>query len=208
MSNCHYPFQLEPLPYAENALASVIDAETLRLHHGAHLKTYVDNLNAALAPLTDFHQMSLEDLILNHGQLPPTAQMPVWNNAGGVYNHNLYFSLLAEKPGTPSKTFSDALNAAFGSMEGFKTAMKTAAMAQFGSGYSWLVLDAGKLTVIKTANQDTPLPSKLKPLLLIDVWEHAYYLKYRNLRASYLDAFWQIVNWDKISQLYDQACKG
>ena len=168
----------------------------------------MDNLNAALAPLADFHTMTLTDLIVQNATLPAAAQTPVWNNAGGVYNHNLYFSLLGPNPGQPTPALSQALNETFGSMEGFKTAMKTAAMAQFGSGYAWLVLDQDKLVIVKTANQDTPLPSGFKPLLLVDVWEHAYYLKYQNMRAAYLDAFWNVVNWSQVSQLYDQARQG
>ena len=208
MPECHYPFALEPLPYGYDALSAAIDPETVRIHHDRHLKTYVDNLNAALAPLADFHTMTLTDLIVQNATLPAAAQTPVWNNAGGVYNHNLYFSLLGPNPGQPTPALSQALNETFGSMEGFKTAMKTAAMAQFGSGYAWLVLDQDKLVIVKTANPDTPLPSGFKPLLLVDVWEHAYYLKYQNMRAAYLDAFWNVVNWSQVSQLYDQARQG
>ena len=203
-----YPFELMPLPYSYDALEPYMDAETLHYHHDKHLKTYIDNLNKILKDYPQYHDWTLEDILKNLDEFPEDIRQTVMNNAGGVYNHNLYFSLLSPNPGQPAPSLSQALNATFGSMDGFKTAMKTAAMAQFGSGYAWLVLDQDKLVIVKTANQDTPLPSGFKPLLLVDVWEHAYYLKYQNMRAAYLDAFWNVVNWSRVSQLYDQARQG
>jgi len=208
MQQNHYPFALEPLPYDNTALSCAIDPETVRIHHDLHLKTYVDNLNAALAPLTDFHSTPLEQLLTCNDKLPEASRLVVWNNGGGVYNHNLYFSLLCPEAPSMPQALADGLTQSFGSVDSFKEAMKAAALSQFGSGYAWLVFDQGKLAIIKTANQDTPLPTGQKPLLLIDVWEHAYYLRYQNRRAEYLDTIWNIINWNEVGRLYDQARKG
>ena len=208
MQQNHYPFTLEPLPYDYDALSGVIDPETVRIHHDLHLKTYVDNLNTALAPLTDFHSMPLEQLLADNDKLPEASRLAVWNNGGGVYNHNLYFSLFCPEAPSMPKSLADGLTQSFGSVEQFKQAMKAAALSQFGSGYAWLVFDQGKLAIVKTANQDTPLPTGQKPLLLIDVWEHAYYLRYQNRRAEYLDTIWNIINWNEVGRLYDQARMG
>jgi Fe-Mn family superoxide dismutase len=205
MYSNHYPFAVQPLPYSENALEVAIDATTLRIHHDRHLKTYVDDLNAALAAHPEFHTWSLEQLITQNGNLPTEIQMAVWNNAGGVYNHNLQFSLLDPAPCQPSAELNGVIIHAFGSLEGFKTAFKTTALSVFGSGYAWLVMDHNRPVIVKTANQDTPLPSGFKPLLLVDVWEHAYYLKYQNMRAAYLDSIWKVVSWKKVEELYQAA---
>ena len=208
MDQLHYPFALQPLPYDYQALSAAIDPETVRIHHDLHLKTYVDKLNAALAPLPQFHNTPLCQLLTQNDQLPENVRLEVWNNGGGVYNHNLYFSLLTPHPSPLPQPLADAFTQTFGSFEAFKAAMKEAALSQFGSGYAWLVSDKSSLSILKTANQDTPLSTGQTPLLLIDVWEHAYYLRYQNRRAEYLDTLWQVINWAAVGQRYDQARMG
>ncbi|WMJ22570.1 superoxide dismutase [Paludicola sp. MB14-C6] len=203
-----YPFQLKPLNYSYNALEPYIDEETVRIHHDKHLKTYVDNLNKALQPYPEYHNLSLTQLVKNYMQLPTKLQTAVRNNAGGVYNHNLYFDIM-NKPSnsTPQGLLEIAINNTFGSFDEMKNHIKAAALGQFGSGYAWLVVDSyGNLKVIPTPNQDTPLPQNTCPILIIDVWEHAYYLKYQNRRAEYIDNWWNVVNWNKVLENY-MACK-
>lgn len=198
----HYPFTLKPLPYSYDALEPVISEETLHFHHDKHLQTYVDNLNKALADYPKYHNVSLEDLIVMVPTLPGELKTPVQNNAGGVYNHQLYFdamipyakALSEQNEDTPLK---QAIIKDFGSLEEWKTQMKASALSQFGSGWAWLVQNnAGTLSIINTANQDTPLGFDLKPILLVDVWEHAYYLQYQNRRNEYLEHWFQIVNYN------------
>lgn len=199
-----YPFTLQPLPYAYNALEPYIDEETMHLHHDHHLKTYVEKLNEALEPFPTYHSWTLEELITNCHTLPGKLQTPVRHNAGGVYNHNLYFASMRppEKQRIP-EIFYKELCTYFGSWENFKESFSQAAVNQFGSGYAWLAVGHRKsLKIINTPNQDTPLTKNLQPILTIDVWEHAYYLKYKNMRADYIENWFNLINWDIVTQRY------
>jgi Fe-Mn family superoxide dismutase len=197
----HYPFTLEPLPYDYDALVPYIDARTLHFHHDKHLQTYVDNLNKALENYPEYHDCSLEDLLLQNEELPDEIRTAVKNNAGGVYNHELYFACMGKvNHSMPSGALLDAINESFGSFDQWKEEMKAAALAQFGSGWAYLVEDEdAKLSIVKTPNQDTPLPMGLKPVVLVDVWEHAYYLQYQNRRAEYVDNWFATVDWDAVA---------
>ena len=190
-----YPFQLPPLPYAYDALESYIDEETMHLHHDRHFQTYIDNLNKALEPYPVYHTWTLEKLLANLDHLPPSLRTAVREQGGGVYNHDLYFDTMI--PG--GKPMPQEIALAFGGEEPWKTEMKNAALGQFGSGFAWLVSDcSGKLSVVALPNQDNPLSIGLYPLLPLDVWEHAYYLKYHNLRGDYIDNWFRIINWDMV----------
>ena len=196
-------FTLPPLPYAFNALEPHIDARTMEIHHGKHHNTYVTNLNNAIAG-SDAEKLSIEEICKNISSYP----VAVRNNGGGHYNHSLFWTVLSPKgSGAPSGELADAINAAFGSFEEFKTKFNAAATGRFGSGWAWLIKDgSGKLNITSTPNQDNPLmdvaEAKGTPVLGLDVWEHAYYLKYQNKRADYLAAFWNVVNWKKVSDRY------
>lgn len=200
----HYPFELPPLSYSYHALEPYIDSETMRLHHDKHFGAYVENLNRALEKLPAYHHWPLTRLIRENGGLPFQLQTAVWNNAGGVYNHDLYFRILG-KPGEKSAPgpLSKAIETAYGSFENFEEHLKQSALSQFGSGYAWLVSDRrGRLKIVTTLNQGTPLPRGFHPILLVDVWEHAYYLRYRNRRAEYLDAFFHVLNYTEAENNY------
>lgn len=203
----HYPFTLEPLPYAYDALEPQIDAETLHFHHDKHLQTYVDNLNKTLENYPDYQDWSLEKLITQGDSLPEAIRTPVRNNAGGVYNHQLYFRCMGpEKDTRPSQRLLEEINRYFGSFEDWKEKMKNAAVTQFGSGWAWLVVDQeGRMHVVKTPNQDTPLPSFMRPLLLVDVWEHAYYLQYQNRRPEYVDRWFSVINWKQVEENFEKS---
>lgn len=203
----NYPFHLQPLPYRYDVLMPHISEQTLGFHHDKHLQTYVDNLNKILEPYPELHDWSLEKLLLKLAQLPDNIQIPVKNNAGGVYNHELYFNCMTNSDKhEPEGALADAINQSFGSFDAWKEEMKNAALTQFGSGYAWLVLgEGGKLCIHKTLNQDTPLSCCVKPLLLVDVWEHAYYLDYQNRRAEYLDNWFDVIDWNKVEETYNQA---
>ena len=198
----HYPFSLPPLPYAYDALLPQIDEKTLHFHHDKHFAAYVDNLNKLLADQPEYQSWSLEQLCRDWCQLPDNIRQGVRNNAGGVYNHDLYFKTMAPTPAsTPSGDLAGAVTRDFGDLQALKDAMKAAALGQFGSGWAWLTSDReGRLSVQKTANQDTPLP--LCPLLACDVWEHAYYLQYQNRRAEYFENWWQLVDWPQLTETY------
>ena len=198
----HYPFSLPPLPYAYDALLPQIDEKTLHFHHDKHFAAYVDNLNKLLADQPEYQSWSLEQLCRDWCQLPDNIRQGVRNNAGGVYNHDLYFKTMAPTPAsTPSGDLAGAITRDFGDLQALKDAMKAAARGQFGSGWAWLTSDReGRLSVQKTANQDTPLP--LCPLLACDVWEHAYYLQYQNRRAEYFENWWQLVDWPQLTETY------
>lgn len=201
----NYPFELMALPYDYNALEPYIDEETLHYHHDKHLKTYVDNLNKALKDYPQLHSMNLPTLIVNIESLPSEIQTAVRNNGGGVFNHNLYFSAMRKprEDNQPSGELAEKINKKFGSYEDFKKALTDKALGQFGSGYAWLVTDReGNLDVLSTPNQNTPIGSETMPLLPLDVWEHAYYLKYKNKRAEYAENFFKLINWDYIEELY------
>ena len=202
--NQHYPFVNPPLPYDYDALNPFIDTKTMHLHHDRHLQTYVDNLNKSLKDYPEFHDWSLEQLLTNIGSLPVDIQIPVKNNGGGVYNHIFYFNGM-----TNSETRSQAgmlylaIVKDFGSAERFLYEFKNHALSVFGSGYAWLVSNqTGKLKIITTANQDTPISQHLCPIATIDVWEHAYYLKHYNERTAYIDDWFSVVNWVYAAELY------
>lgn len=193
-------FTLAPLPYAHDALEPHIDTLTMQIHHGKHHQAYVDNLNKAVAG-TDNENKSLEELVAVAGSISPAVR----NNGGGHWNHTFFWeSLGANKGGAPTGKLADAINEAFGSFDTFKEKFAAAGMTRFGSGWAWLIVKDGKLEITSTPNQDNPLMDvtevKGKPILGVDVWEHAYYLKYQNRRADYLAAFWNVVNWDKVAE--------
>jgi len=198
-------FQLPPLPYAPDALEPHIDTRTMEIHHDKHHQAYVTNLNNAIAG-TDAEKMSIEDICKNISKLP----MAVRNNDGGHYNHSLFWTIMAPNAGgAPKGKLADAINSAFGSFDEFKTKFNQAAATRFGSGWAWLIKNAaGKLEVCSTPNQDNPLMDvaevKGTPLLGIDVWEHAYYLHYQNRRPDYCTAFWNVVNWDEVSNRFEK----
>lgn len=195
--NNTYPFTLPELPYAYDALEPYIDEETMHYHHDKHFKTYVDKLNKALEPYPEYHSWTLEELLLRLAELPKELKDAVRDNGGGVYNHDMYFDIMAPA----GQSVSTAVAEAFGGVENFKKTMKEAALSRFGSGFAWLAKDAdGCLQVIALANQDNPLSQGLTPVMLLDVWEHAYYLKYKNLRADYIDQWFHVVNWNAVAE--------
>ena len=199
----HYPFALPPLPYGYDALLPEIGERTLHFHHDKHFQTYIDNLNKLLETHPEVQDWPLERLVQEWPRLPEDIRQGVRNNAGGVYNHDLYFKTLHPAPASaPGPVLQGAIDRDFGDLQELKRAMKEAALGQFGSGWAWLASDdQGRLSVRKTPNQDTPLP--LTPLLACDVWEHAYYLDYNNRRADHLNALWRIVDWNEVEKRYD-----
>ncbi len=199
-----YPYPLVPLPYAYDALEPHIDLETLHFHHDKHLKTYVENLNKAIEPYPDLHNKTLLSLLLNLDKVPDEIKTPVKNNGGGVYNHQLYFeSMNPSGKKEPGGAFLGRVNHKFGNVDNLKAELKSKGLSQFGSGYAWLVATQDdELMVVNLPNQETPLPLNLKPLLLVDVWEHAYYLKYQNRRAGYLDNWMSLINWQVVEDRY------
>lgn len=199
---------LPDLPYSFAALEPNIDSKTMEIHHGKHHQAYVDKLNAALENHSDLAAKSLHELIANINQLPETVRTPIRNNGGGHWNHTFFWNLMTPggNPGI-SEALSDAIDASFESMDKFKEAFAQAAVGRFGSGWAWLIVDAdGKLKITSTANQDNPLmdvaETKGNPILGLDVWEHAYYLKYQNKRPDYIAAWWNVVDWGKVSELF------
>jgi Fe-Mn family superoxide dismutase len=201
--------QLPDLPYAANALEPHIDERTMQIHHGKHHNTYVTNLNNALADHADLQDKSAEELISDLDSLPEGIRTAVRNNGGGHVNHSIFWSTMGPNAGgEPTGEIADAINAAFGSFDEFKAKVKAAATGQFGSGWAWLSVDgSGNLEVKGYPNQDNPLMEGKKPILGIDVWEHAYYLKYQNLRPDYVDAWWNVVDWNAVNERY-KAAKG
>ena len=200
-------FTLPALPYSHDALEPHIDTATMQIHHGKHHQAYVDNLNKAIAG-TPNENKSLEELVASAGSISPAVR----NNGGGHWNHTFFWeSLAANAGGAPSGKLADAINSAFGSFDALKEKVNNAGMTRFGSGWAWLLIKDGKLEVSSTPNQDNPLMDvaevKGNPILGVDVWEHAYYLKYQNKRADYLNAFWNVVNWTKVAQRFDAASK-
>ncbi len=198
-------FTLAPLPYAHNALEPHIDTLTMQIHHGKHHQAYVDNLNKAIAG-TEHENKTLEELVAVAGSISPAVR----NNGGGHWNHTFFWESLAPNTGgAPTGALADAITAAFGSFDAFKEKFAAAGMTRFGSGWAWLLVKDGKLEVSSTPNQDNPLMEvaevKGNPILGVDVWEHAYYLKYQNRRAEYLAAFWNVINWNKISIRFAEA---
>lgn len=196
---------LPELPYAYDALEPYIDAETMTLHHDKHHATYVANANAALEKHPELGD-DLEVILAELDKIPADIRQAVINNGGGALNHSLFWELLSPEKQEPTADVLAAIEEAFGSFEDFKTAFTQAATTRFGSGWAWLVVNKdGKLEVTSTANQDTPLSEGKKPILALDVWEHAYYLKYRNVRPNYIKAFFDIINWAKVAELYQAA---
>ena len=193
-------FTLPALPYAPDALEPHIDAQTMQIHHGKHHQAYVDNLNKAIAG-TEHENKTLEQLIAGAGKISPAVR----NNGGGHWNHSFFWEILKKDGGgSPSGKLADAINAAFGTFDAFKEKLNNAGITRFGSGWAWLIVRDGKLEVSSTPNQDNPLMDVAEvrgtPILGVDVWEHAYYLKYQNKRADYLNAFWNVVNWKKVEE--------
>jgi superoxide dismutase, Fe-Mn family len=207
------PYELPSLPYPKEALEPSIDAMTMEIHHDRHHKAYVDNLNKAVAG-TALESKSLDVLIGDLASVPDNIRGPVRNNGGGHWNHSFFWKLLGPKAGgAPSGALGEAIKAAFGSFTEFQAKLEAAGMGRFGSGWAWLVVNAGKLEIVSTANQDNPLMGRAiagcegKPVLGVDVWEHAYYLKYQNKRGDYLKAFWNVVNWPEVTKNYEAAKK-
>jgi len=199
------PFELPPLPYAFNALEPHIDATTMEIHHDRHHKAYVDNANAALAG-TAWENSSVEDVLTGLDQIPEDIRGAVRNNAGGHYNHSLFWEIMGPNGGgAPGGALGAAIDSTFGSLDELKSKVNDAGVKRFGSGWTWLVVSGGKLEVMSTPNQDTPLSEGKAPILGIDVWEHAYYLEYQNKRPVYLEAWWNVVNWDAVAARYDAA---
>ena len=198
-------FELPALPYAEDALGPHIDARTMGIHHGKHHAGYTGNLNAAIAG-SELEGKSIEDILGDLDAVPEGIRTAVRNNGGGYANHSLFWQIMSpDGGGEPSGALADAINSTFGSFDEFKAAFAAAAATRFGSGWAWLCLADGELCVCSTPNQDTPLMSGNTPLLGIDVWEHAYYLNYQNRRPDYIAAFFNVVNWDKVAELYAAA---
>ena len=196
-------FELPPLPYDYAALEPHIDTQTMQIHHDKHHAAYVNNLNTALEKHADLQNKSAEDLLKGLKSLPEDIQMAVRNNGGGHVNHTMFWEIMGPKGGgEPSGALADAIKKAFGDFATFKTQLQDAGMKRFGSGWAWLVKEGSGVKIISTANQDNPLTDGLTPVLGVDVWEHAYYLKYQNRRADYLAAWWNIVNWDEVAKRF------
>jgi Fe-Mn family superoxide dismutase len=195
------PHSLPPLPYDFAALEPHIDTQTMQIHHGKHHAAYVNNLNAALEKHPALASKSVEDLIAGLSAVPEEIRTAVRNNGGGHVNHTMFWQIMGPgKGGAPTGAIADAITGAFGSFDAFKEQMNKAGVGRFGSGWAWLVSSGGKLAIESTANQDSPLMDGKKAILGIDVWEHAYYLKYQNRRPDYLGAWWNVVNWDEVNK--------
>jgi Fe-Mn family superoxide dismutase len=206
--------ELPPLPYAPDALEPHIDKTTMEIHHGRHHNAYVTNLNKAIAGNAALEAKPVDALISDLASVPDNIRGPVRNNGGGHVNHSMFWKLMAPKAGgAPGGKLADDINATFGSFDSFKEKFEAAGVGRFGSGWAWLLVNNGKLEIASTANQDNPIMGKAiagcegKPILGVDVWEHAYYLKYQNKRPDYLKAFWNVVNWAEVAKLYDAAKK-
>ena len=200
-------FTLPPLPYPPDALEAAIDKLTMAIHHGKHHKAYVDNLNAAVAGHADLEAKPIEQLLREINKVPEAIRQKVINNGGGHANHTMFWEIMGSHGGgEPTGALAEAIKSTFGDFAAFKAKIKEAALARFGSGWAWLVVDGSKkLQVVSTANQDSPLMQGQTPILGVDVWEHAYYLRYQNRRGDYLDAWWNVVNWKAIEQRFAKA---
>ena len=197
------PFTLPPLPYPYDALEPHIDARTMEIHHTKHHQAYVNNLNAAIEKAPELANKSLDDLMRNVNNLPESVRTAVRNNGGGHWNHSLFWQLMGPgKGGEPRGALADAIRQSFGDFSKFKEQFAAAAAGRFGSGWAWLVDDGGKLSITSTPNQDNVLMDGKKGILGLDVWEHAYYLKYQNRRPEYIGAWWNVVNWDEVSSRF------
>jgi len=202
------PHVLPPLPYDFAALEPHIDTQTMQIHHGKHHQAYVNNLNAALAKHPELEQWPLEDLLKKMNQVPEDIRTAVRNNAGGHHNHSLFWTWMGPKAGgEPTGAVGDAIKKTFGDFAKFKEQIAAAGASRFGSGWAWLVWSGGKLEILSTANQDSPLMDGKTPVLGVDVWEHAYYLKYQNRRPDYIAAWWNVVNWAAVNKQFEAARK-
>lgn len=196
-------FQLPSLPYAYDALEPFIDSQTMTIHHTKHHQAYITNLNAALEKHPELNSWSLTDLVSRLAEVPEDIRGAIRNHGGGHWNHDLFWQVMGPQAGgEPKGSLGKAIEADFGSFATFKAEFDKSAMGRFGSGWAWLALKGGKLVVVSTANQDNPLSEGLKPILGIDVWEHAYYLKYQNRRADYIAAWWNVINWDEVARRF------
>jgi Fe-Mn family superoxide dismutase len=192
---------LPPLPYPSDALEPHVDKQTMEIHHGKHHNAYVTNLNAALEKAPELQGKSAEDLIKGLTSVPESIRAAVRNNGGGHVNHTMFWQIMGPNAGgAPTGAIGDAINAAFGGFDKFKEEFKKAAVGRFGSGWAWVVDNGGKIAIESTPNQDNPMMDGKKPVFGIDVWEHAYYLKYQNRRPDYIDAWWNVVNWNEINK--------
>ncbi len=200
-------FELPPLPYSFDALEPHIDARTMEIHHDRHHATYVTNLNKALEGHDTWLSLDIDELMARIHEVPEHIRTAVNNNGGGHANHSLFWTLMSPQGGgEPTGDLANAINSTFGDFASFKEKFKAAGLGRFGSGWAWLVVDgSGALSIINTLNQDSPLSQGLKPILGVDVWEHAYYLKYQNKRADYIDAWWNVVDWNRVADLYAKA---
>jgi Fe-Mn family superoxide dismutase len=197
------PYELPALPYAHNALEPSIDEQTMQIHHGKHHQTYVNNLNAALEKHPQLQGQPIEQLIADLNAIPEDIRTAVRNNGGGHANHSFFWTVMAPNAGgPPTGAIAEAIDAKFGSFDAFKEAFAKAATGRFGSGWAWLIKSGAGVDVTSTANQDSPLMEGKTPLLGLDVWEHAYYLKYQNKRPDYIAAFWNVVNWDAVNKAF------
>jgi Fe-Mn family superoxide dismutase len=201
-------YTLPPLPYSFDALEPYIDAKTMEIHHDKHHNAYVTNVNKALESAPDLAKLSIEELCAQIGKVPENIRTAVRNNGGGHLNHSMFWKLMKKGGGSePSGDLGGAINTAFGSFADFKTKFAAAGIGRFGSGWAWLLIRDGKLAIESTANQDNPIMDGGKPVLGLDVWEHAYYLKYQNRRPDYIEAWWSVVNWAQAADNYSAAKK-
>ncbi|MCH0383632.1 superoxide dismutase, partial [Enterococcus faecium] len=199
-------YTLPDLPYAYDALEPYIDEETMHLHHDKHHNTYVTNLNAAIEKYPELGEKTIEELLSDMDAIPTDIKTAVRNNGGGHANHSFFWEIMAPNAGgEPTGEIKEAINEAFGDFSSFKEEFKKAAAGRFGSGWAWLVMENGKLAITSTANQDSPLMEGKTPILGLDVWEHAYYLKYKNVRPDYIAAFWNVINWDEVNKRFEAA---
>jgi Fe-Mn family superoxide dismutase len=202
-------FTLPPLPYSADALEPSIDKMTMEIHHGRHHKAYVDNLNAALEGQSALASKSIVQLLREINQVPEAIRQKVINNGGGHANHTMFWEIMGPKAGgQPSGPVADAIRSTFGDFAAFKAKLKESALGRFGSGWAWLLLAGGKLLIDSTPNQDSPYMKGQTPILGVDVWEHAYYLKYQNKRADYVEAWWNVVNWNAVAKRFAEAQGG
>ncbi|EKY7873895.1 superoxide dismutase [Enterococcus faecium] len=199
-------YTLPDLPYAYDALEPYIDEETMHLHHDKHHNTYVTNLNSAIEKYPELGEKTIEELLSDMDAIPTDIKTAVRNNGGGHANHSFFWEIMAPNAGgEPTGEIKEAINEAFGDFSSFKEEFKKAAAGRFGSGWAWLVMENGKLAITSTANQDSPLMEGKTPILGLDVWEHAYYLKYKNARPDYIAAFWNVINWDEVNKRFEAA---
>lgn len=199
-------YTLPDLPYAYDALEPYIDEETMHLHHDKHHNTYVTNLNSAIEKYPELGEKTIEELLSDMDAIPTDIKTAVRNNGGGHANHSFFWEIMAPNAGgEPTGEIKEAINEAFGDFSSFKEEFKKAAAGRFGSGWAWLVMENGKLAITSTANQDSPLMEGKTPILGLDVWEHAYYLKYKNVLPDYIAAFWNVINWDEVNKRFEAA---